>query len=161
MWYCLAVTTLDPCTNHPVLLVEIIMSTRTLGRIDTVEFGAEYFDLRKYIHILRLAFSPLSFSLLVSQMLFILRLWKYLQIIFSTSVVSKMESFSLYSSLVIVFFAWALSAHLKSYLRSRKFKSYAPLVGNSWWDTLMWREMTGKDLLIDAYQKVLLCFFHT
>ncbi|KAJ8069173.1 hypothetical protein OCU04_002845 [Sclerotinia nivalis] len=64
-----------------------------------------------------------------------------------------MEFLSLYSSLVIVFITWALSSQLKSYLRLQRYGSDAPLVGNSWWETLTWRGLSGKQLLVNAYQK--------
>ncbi|CCD51891.1 similar to cytochrome P450 [Botrytis cinerea T4] len=60
---------------------------------------------------------------------------------------------SLYSSLLVVFITWILSSQLASYLRSRRYNADAPLIGNSWWETLTRRGLSGKELLVGAYQK--------
>lgn len=70
--------------------------------------------------------------------------------------ISKMELSSLYSSLIIVFVTWVFSSQLRSYWRLQRYNSDAPLVGNSWWETLTWRGLSKKQILVDAYRKVCL-----
>ncbi|CAD6444006.1 72b9beee-0ecf-4a71-9a89-9a73d14acd34 [Sclerotinia trifoliorum] len=65
-----------------------------------------------------------------------------------------MEFLSLSSSLIIVCITWALSSQLISYLRLQRCKnSDVPLIGNSWWEILTCRGLSGKELLVDAYRK--------
>ncbi|KAF7881587.1 uncharacterized protein EAF02_006275 [Botrytis sinoallii] len=60
---------------------------------------------------------------------------------------------SLYSSLLIVFITWIFSSQLTTYVRSRRYNADAPLVANSWWKIVTWRGLSGKELLVGAYQK--------